>query len=40
LHMGMEVFVICFLVTTNLQKFYHIGKLLYHFVLGNYVIFR
>ena len=37
--MGMEVFVICFLVTTNLQSFCHIGKLLYPFVLGSYVIF-
>ena len=37
--MGIEVFVICLLLTTNLQKFCHIGKLLYPFVLGIYVTF-
>ena len=38
LFMGMEVFVICFF-TTNLTKFCHIGKFLYPFILGGYVIF-
>ena len=37
--MGMEVFVFCFLFITKLQRFCYIGKLLYPFVLGNYVIF-
>ena len=37
--MGMEVFVICFFVTTNFQRFCHISKLLYHFILGSYIVF-
>ena len=30
---------ICFVVITNVTRFYHIGKTLYLFVLGGYVIF-
>lgn len=37
--MGMEVIVICYICSLQIYKKCHIGKLLSHFILDNYIIY-